>query len=727
MKDRISAATLCRPLAALLALALATATGVTAAQALTPAFTYQGELRLTSGPATGNFDMQFRLYNAQEGGSQLGTTLIANSVATSGGLFSVPLDFGPAQFAGEPQWLEIAIRPAGSGSYETLSPRTELTAAPYAWGAAAALANSVTTTSIVDGTVATADLANNAVTAAKIDAAQVQRRVTGSCPTGQYVRIVAQDGSVTCSTDAAGSGTVTSIATGAGLTGGPITTSGTIEVAAGGIGTTEINQTQVQRRVTGTCSGTNYVQQVNQDGSVACGAAPAASGWLLAGNAGTNPATNFLGTTDNQPLVLRTANAQSLRIEPSLETFGSPALPITTNTIAGSHANEVTAGVRGATIAGGGVPTGLSDPDFVSESPNRVTDHYGTVGGGYGNRAGDDAGSLADRAFATVGGGLQNTASGSRSTVGGGSFNTASGEGGTVGGGQSNCAGGARSWAGGRQAKVRPATSPGSGSCSGLPSYPGGTGDAGTFVWADNQGADFVSTSDNQFLVRADGGFGFNTNDIPAGIEAVFHSRTGPNGNVDLYLKTAAHGRGINLAMQPGAGAAAFYISQYDGTSFVDRILLASNGDFSVTAQAFKPGGGSWAAPSDARLKSDVTLLAGSLDKLLALRGVEYAYRPEATPKSMYLPGRQVGFVAQEVEQVFPDWVSETDEGYKIVGPRGFEALTVEALRELRAESAAIDGGQRDRIAALEAENAVLRARLDRLEALLTGDAGVER
>jgi len=31
---------------------------------------------------------------------------------------------------------------------------------------------------------------------------------------------------------------------------------------------------------------------------------------------------------------------------------------------------------RGATIAGGGVPSGDSDPDFYSEAPNRVTDHY---------------------------------------------------------------------------------------------------------------------------------------------------------------------------------------------------------------------------------------------------------------------------------------------------------------------------------------------------------------
>src|SRR6186997_2969105 len=35
--------------------------------------------------------------------------------------------------------------------------------------------------------------------------------------------------------------------------------------------------------------------------------------WLLAGNAGTSPATNFIGTTDAQPLVFRTNNVEAMR------------------------------------------------------------------------------------------------------------------------------------------------------------------------------------------------------------------------------------------------------------------------------------------------------------------------------------------------------------------------------------------------------------------------------
>lgn len=213
---------------------------------------------------------------------------------------------------------------------------------------------------------------------------------------------------------------------------------------AGAIGTSQINATEVQRRVTANCQASQYIQTVNEDGTVVCGSEPPS--WRLDGNAGTSSAANFLGTTDNQPLELRTANVRSLRIEPSAELFED--LPVTTNVIAGSRANEVTPGVRGATISGGGAPAGSNDLSSVA-APNRVTDHYGTVGGGYNNQAGDAEGTTSDRSFATVGGGLENKASGSRSTIGGGGNNAANSDFSTISGGVNNTASGFGSTVGG--------------------------------------------------------------------------------------------------------------------------------------------------------------------------------------------------------------------------------------------------------------------------------------
>src|SRR5215217_1565981 len=51
--------------------------------------------------------------------------------------------------------------------------------------------------------------------------------------------------------------------------------------------------------------------------AISCGVAKERSKampWELTGNSGTDPATNFLGTSDNQPLVIRTTGAEALRI-----------------------------------------------------------------------------------------------------------------------------------------------------------------------------------------------------------------------------------------------------------------------------------------------------------------------------------------------------------------------------------------------------------------------------
>lgn len=120
-----------------------------------------------------------------------------------------------------------------------------------------------------------------------------------------------------------------------------------------------------------------------------------------------------------------------------------------------------------------------------------------------------------------------------------------------------------------------------------------------------------------------------------------------------------------------------------------------------VNGTAGKPGGGSWSVLSDRRLKKDIRPLHNALEDLLALRGVSYEY---IDPKSIgERPGTRVGMIAQEVEEVFPDWVDDLDSGYKSLTFRGFEALAVEALRDLRAEKDAEIARLNNRIEALEA------------------------
>ncbi len=134
-------------------------------------------------------------------------------------------------------------------------------------------------------------------------------------------------------------------------------------------------------------------------------------------------------------------------------------------------------------------------------------------------------------------------------------------------------------------------------------------------------------------------------------------------------------------------------------------IIEAGQFFFNNSGGAHKPGGGSWAVSSDIRLKHDIADLTGSLEKLLQLHSVTFRYKDEAK----YPAGVQTGFVAQEVEKIFPSWVGEGPDGFKSVSIYGFESLAVQALRELRAEKDA-------QIATLTARAENAEARLAALE-----------
>ena len=95
------------------------------------AFTYHGYLTDNGNPANNSYDMRFTLHNAASGG-QIGGPLTPPPVTAKNGLFTVTLDFGSGLFTGDARWLEIGVRPSGSGvGYTTLNPRQSLTPTPY--------------------------------------------------------------------------------------------------------------------------------------------------------------------------------------------------------------------------------------------------------------------------------------------------------------------------------------------------------------------------------------------------------------------------------------------------------------------------------------------------------------------------------------------------------------------------------------------------------------------
>lgn len=95
------------------------------------AFAYQGRLSDGGAPATGLYDMTFKVFDSGTNGNLQGCVVTNLATPVTNGLFTVTLDFGN-QFPGSPRWLEIGVCTNRNGIFAALSPRQFVTAAPYA-------------------------------------------------------------------------------------------------------------------------------------------------------------------------------------------------------------------------------------------------------------------------------------------------------------------------------------------------------------------------------------------------------------------------------------------------------------------------------------------------------------------------------------------------------------------------------------------------------------------
>ena len=103
---------------------------------------------------------------------------------------------------------------------------------------------------------------------------------------------------------------------------------------------------------------------------------------------------------------------------------------------------------------------------------------------------------------------------------------------------------------------------------------------------------------------------------------------------------------------------------------------------------------------SDSRLKTAVTTIPSALEKILSLRGVTFEWKTKEFPERNFTEGTQIGLIAQEVEEVFPELVSQGE--YKSVSYANLVSPLIEAVKELHA----LYQGHADRLVALEAQNA---------------------
>jgi hypothetical protein len=171
-------------------------------------------------------------------------------------------------------------------------------------------------------------------------------------------------------------------------------------------------------------------------------------------------------------------------------------------------------------------------------------------------------------------------------------------------------------------------------------------------------------------------GSGFNFAATYEAIQA-FPSYPGNGFQLGAFVAQATLNDDLFLTMLPGQGGAmviqceqqwtstaqgtqiTFLTTLNGGTAGFVAAHMHNQGNFEILGSvATKPGGGSWVAPSDIRLKQDVRDYTNGLDTILALNPIKYRYNGRGGIKDT--ESVHVGLDADATLAVFPEIVGTT-------------------------------------------------------------------
>lgn len=136
------------------------------------------------------------------------------------------------------------------------------------------------------------------------------------------------------------------------------------------------------------------------------------------------------------------------------------------------------------------------------------------------------------------------------------------------------------------------------------------------------------------------------------------------------------------------------------GTSFSIGQAVATNSTVTFSAMNLGAATGASAgqlrasddiiafASSDITLKENISLISDSLEKVKRLRGVTYDWRDSYIERKggldeIYMRKKDIGLLAQDVEQVLPEIVARRNDGYLAIKYDRVVALLVEAIKDL--------------------------------------------
>jgi hypothetical protein len=149
------------------------------------------------------------------------------------------------------------------------------------------------------------------------------------------------------------------------------------------------------------------------------------------------------------------------------------------------------------------------------------------------------------------------------------------------------------------------------------------------------------------------------------------------------------------VALFTGSGSLGNSIIVDDGTNV--GVGIAPAGTFKLQVNG-KVGSTGINETSDLRYKKNIFTIENPVQKVLALRGVNYFWRTDEFKEKNFDSTAQIGLIAQEVEKIIPQVVATDANGFKSVEYSKLVALLIEAIKE-----------QQKKIEALSAENQTLK------------------
>lgn len=132
---------------------------------------------------------------------------------------------------------------------------------------------------------------------------------------------------------------------------------------------------------------------------------------------------------------------------------------------------------------------------------------------------------------------------------------------------------------------------------------------------------------------------------------------------------------------------------------------MVTNGGLYIQSSAtYRPGGGSWLSTSDVRLKDIHGDYNKGLDDIAQLNPVTFNYKAD-NPLGLPDDEEYIGFIAQEVQKIFPEAITEGEKGYLTFDMHPVTVAIVNAIQELKTQK--------------DQEIADLKAEVDELKAVV--------